>query len=291
MQDLSNLSYYELLGVGPESTHGEIVSAHRARVLRMHPDRFSDLEGPITNHFDGLTALFNDARDTLLDPAKRARYDADLSRRSRTSRTEGGGASAARGHEDRTRGSGFRPPGGGSAPPDDESGLEGERAARERRERMLRGEGGLAARLAYAIPPFAQTAALAVGASWLYSVAFFLLWQAGLALAGFLVYIALPLVCWRARSRWGRMTARVSWPHVRRWPGFAPYNRRWLGRGLLEAGALGAPLGLAGALVPYASPLLNLAWLATLALGALWVFALVGARQGRERAPGGPGPG
>lgn len=272
MQDLSNLSYYELLGVGPEATHEEIVSAHRARVLRMHPDRFSDLEGPITDHFDGLTALFNDARDTLLDPAKRARYDADLSR---PSRTEGGG------HKDRTRGSSFRPPGGGSAPPDDVSGLEGEHAARERRERMLRGEGGLAARLAYAIPPFAQTAALAVGASWLYSVAFFVLWQAGLALAGFLVYVALPLVCWRARSRWGRMTARVSWPHVRRWTGFAPYNRRWLGRSLLEAGAFGAPLGLAGALLPYASPILEVAGMGAAALGALWLFALLG-RRGKK---------
>lgn len=149
----------------------------------------------------------------------------------------------------------------------------------------MRGEGGRGARLAYAAPPVVQTAALAVAASWLYSVAFFVLWQAGLPLAGFLLYLGLPLVCWRVRSRWGRRTARVSWPGVRRWPGFAPYNRRWLGRGLLEAGTFGAPVALAGALLPHAYPILQAAGLAAAALGALWLCALLGLRgkEARQR--------
>ncbi len=313
MKNLHELDYYELLGVGADATAEDVLSAHRAHVRRLHPDRFSDLERPFTEHFDGLTALLNTARDTLVDPGLRARYDADLRRQRsgsaggkpkgaasddapprRERETDPRGSAGARNAGTRTGRRGGPASSGAGAhrrSPEEERELEQERAARERRERMVRGDGGWAARAAYAAPPAVLTAALAIGASWLYSVASFLLWQAGLPLAGLLLYLGLPLSCWRARSRWGPRTARVQWPNVvRRWPGFAPYNRRWLGRGLLEAGALGAPVGLAGALLPYASLLLDLASTAALGLGVLWVLALVGARC-RDRASGDPGLG
>ena len=63
---------YEELEVSRQATPAVIEAAHRALVKRHHPDVSNGLDGAVDN--ERITRL-NIARDWLLDPAKRARYD------------------------------------------------------------------------------------------------------------------------------------------------------------------------------------------------------------------------
>jgi len=62
-------TYYDVLGVDPDASRGEITAAYRERVLETHPDRSDDPDAAAT--FDLVTT----ARDVLVDADERARYD------------------------------------------------------------------------------------------------------------------------------------------------------------------------------------------------------------------------
>lgn len=76
--------YYKRLGVGRDANSQEIREAYKRQVQSLHPDRHP---GPYQTHFQELAKGLNEARDTLLDPARRAAYDRELaSQESRGSR-------------------------------------------------------------------------------------------------------------------------------------------------------------------------------------------------------------
>jgi curved DNA-binding protein CbpA len=60
---------YELLGVAPEASEDVLASAFRKRALELHPDRNPDVP-------KALFQLLHKAKELLLDPTRRAEYDA-----------------------------------------------------------------------------------------------------------------------------------------------------------------------------------------------------------------------
>lgn len=68
-------THYERLGVRQDASAEEIRAAHRKHVSSLHPDRH---QGPYQAHFQELAKGLNEARDTLLDPSRRAAYDSKL---------------------------------------------------------------------------------------------------------------------------------------------------------------------------------------------------------------------
>ncbi len=67
--------YYKRLGVSRDAGPQEIREAYKRQVQSLHPDRHP---GPYQMHFQELAKGLNEARDTLLDPARRAAYDRRL---------------------------------------------------------------------------------------------------------------------------------------------------------------------------------------------------------------------
>lgn len=63
--------HYAVLGVSPRASTLEIRQAYRRLVARQHVDRFGGGEGPALE----ATRRLNIARDTLVDPERRARFD------------------------------------------------------------------------------------------------------------------------------------------------------------------------------------------------------------------------
>lgn len=72
LRDLDGHDPYELLGVPPTATRAEIVAAHRRQVQLVHPDR------PGGDEYE--TKLLHIAKAVLLDPRRRAEFDAARSR-------------------------------------------------------------------------------------------------------------------------------------------------------------------------------------------------------------------
>lgn len=68
LRDLDGHDPYALLGVPPTATRAEIVAAHRKQVQLVHPDR------PGGSEYE--TKLLHVAKDVLLDPRRRAEFDA-----------------------------------------------------------------------------------------------------------------------------------------------------------------------------------------------------------------------
>ncbi|MFI9816324.1 DnaJ domain-containing protein [Saccharothrix variisporea] len=68
LRDLDGHDPYALLGVPSTATRAEIVAAHRKQVQLVHPDR------PGGSEYE--TKLLHVAKDVLLDPRRRAEYDA-----------------------------------------------------------------------------------------------------------------------------------------------------------------------------------------------------------------------
>jgi curved DNA-binding protein CbpA len=62
-------SFYELLGIDADADEGEIKEAYRERLKETHPDVNDDPDA------DARTKRLLEAKETLLDPAERARYD------------------------------------------------------------------------------------------------------------------------------------------------------------------------------------------------------------------------
>jgi hypothetical protein len=73
------LTHYEVLGVSPHASAGEIRAAYLALIKRHHPDLRSGRE----DAEQGLSRDINLAFSVLRDPQKRARYDAELNLRRR----------------------------------------------------------------------------------------------------------------------------------------------------------------------------------------------------------------
>jgi DnaJ family protein B protein 4 len=64
---------YSILEVNPNDTNDKIEEAWKFQIAAFHPDRFPD--GPLRRKAEERTKLINEARDILLDPDKRRRYD------------------------------------------------------------------------------------------------------------------------------------------------------------------------------------------------------------------------
>lgn len=69
------LTLYELLGVEPSASSAEIIAAFRVLAARYHPRQH-----PTCHLAPILYGALIEARDTLLDLNRRARYDAALAR-------------------------------------------------------------------------------------------------------------------------------------------------------------------------------------------------------------------
>lgn len=90
MAEAPRRSYYDILGVPPEAATKDIKDAYRRAARASHPD------------LGGTAAAFHDvavAYETLSDPRRRERYDADTGRRpaARAARTEAAGRSPGSG--------------------------------------------------------------------------------------------------------------------------------------------------------------------------------------------------
>lgn len=76
--ELDGLDHYALLGIEPDASRGEVEQAYLAAVKTFHPDRIPE---PLADLHDAASRIFvrlTDARATLLDAAKRTKYDASL---------------------------------------------------------------------------------------------------------------------------------------------------------------------------------------------------------------------
>ena len=81
---MSKIDYYSLLGVSSHATGVEIRRAYRQRIQECHPDRNPDLASSAEK-----SKQLNRARDVLLDPTQRRRYDALLARKMGTGAKSG----------------------------------------------------------------------------------------------------------------------------------------------------------------------------------------------------------
>ncbi|EMG51082.1 JJJ3 Diphthamide biosynthesis protein 4 [Candida maltosa Xu316] len=66
------ISYYEVLGVTPESTIPEIKQAYKLKLLSSHPDKIENVSAQID------IPLIKQAFTTLIDPTSRKTYDQQL---------------------------------------------------------------------------------------------------------------------------------------------------------------------------------------------------------------------
>lgn len=73
-------NYYEVLGVPETASVEEIQRAYRKVVIRFHPDRHPNPSEEERVALADKTSQINVARDVLLDPKRRAKYDSDLLR-------------------------------------------------------------------------------------------------------------------------------------------------------------------------------------------------------------------
>ncbi|MBN8549206.1 MAG: J domain-containing protein [Deltaproteobacteria bacterium] len=83
MTDFKEKDYYELLGVPREAETEQIKIAYRDLARVYHPDSnfYAEIiDTPVTPRDEEIFKLVTAAYDTLMDPEKRARYDATLLR-------------------------------------------------------------------------------------------------------------------------------------------------------------------------------------------------------------------
>jgi len=75
------MNFYEALNLKPEATVEEIEQAYRQLARKVHPDFHQDDANASEDHMKMLNLI----RDTLIDPERRVRYDAELLRSSQAS--------------------------------------------------------------------------------------------------------------------------------------------------------------------------------------------------------------
>ena len=71
-------THYDILGVSPSATEGEIKKAFRVKALSSHPNKKKGLTPEESEKITQEFALINLARDILTDPEERAKYDRTL---------------------------------------------------------------------------------------------------------------------------------------------------------------------------------------------------------------------
>lgn len=70
------IDFYALLEVAPSAQHDELRAAYRTKIAKVHPDRPGSTELDLET-----TKLLNIAKEILLDPDRRTRYDKERQRR------------------------------------------------------------------------------------------------------------------------------------------------------------------------------------------------------------------
>ena len=75
-------TYYDVLGILPNSTQEDIKNAYRKKALKWHPDKLSKRAGKYPNITDKimthLMKLIHEAYETLSDSEKKELYDKNL---------------------------------------------------------------------------------------------------------------------------------------------------------------------------------------------------------------------
>src|SRR5437879_1510476 len=72
-------NYYDLLGIAPEATQGEIRSSYYIQARVIHPDRFDPVnQKKEWQKANEMLAELNGAYAVLRDPSKRAEYDREM---------------------------------------------------------------------------------------------------------------------------------------------------------------------------------------------------------------------
>jgi len=74
--------FYAIMEVSPEATQAEIGRAYRALLRRHHPDTRAPVDESHSDSSDAALQLILAAYTVLRDPARRAHYDREVTRRS-----------------------------------------------------------------------------------------------------------------------------------------------------------------------------------------------------------------
>jgi DNA-binding response OmpR family regulator/tetratricopeptide (TPR) repeat protein len=88
---LRGMSYYEMLGVSPETEPPEISAAFDEQARQFHPDRFATASSAVRQLADQVHQLIARAHETLVDPKRRREYEVERKRgeRQAAQRAEG----------------------------------------------------------------------------------------------------------------------------------------------------------------------------------------------------------
>lgn len=73
-----SLNYYQILGINQDASNEEIKKAYLKLVKRFHPDTVNELPSFFKDKCDEITKVLNEARDVLLTPEQREKYNQDL---------------------------------------------------------------------------------------------------------------------------------------------------------------------------------------------------------------------
>ena len=71
-------SYYDLLGVDPQASAGEVKNAYHSLARRFHPDRFHQADAQLRNQIESAFARVAQAYEVLGDQSSRGTYDAQF---------------------------------------------------------------------------------------------------------------------------------------------------------------------------------------------------------------------
>lgn len=115
--DYGSADLYARLGLEPDATEDEIREAYKKALKYVHPDLRSELSAEERARYDDLMKGVNEARDTLLDPQRRARYN--LRRRDQRKAGANPGTRQRNAQSPASGSRGYSPSGGASGRSDD----------------------------------------------------------------------------------------------------------------------------------------------------------------------------